>query len=314
MAWLIAAAALVAVTVPRRRRTVLACAAVPVAVCLALYIKNGVMFGSYSASTCGGVNLSHITVSQLPPAQLRRLVATHVVSTYALPGVAYPYDVATALRVNRDQPRRGNAVLDRPLKSTGGLNFDSSGFLALCRRYESDAVAVLTHRPSAYLHGVKEAAFIYFRPASEYIYFDPANERAVHRLDAPLMRLAGQLDSHPPRGTALAQPLSLGSELRGTGWLIVLEYTLAVTVALGAAIGGVRTRRPTTRVVTLAFIALNLLYVAFAGIALDLSENNRFRFVVSGLALAALATGLQALLERRRVRRRRAAANEVTAV
>ncbi|MDP9326302.1 MAG: hypothetical protein M3O87_07175, partial [Candidatus Dormibacteraeota bacterium] len=166
LAWLLLIAAVVAWLLPRRRKHVLAVSLLPILACVALYGKNLLMFDSFGAATCLGLNLSRVTTAQLPAADRSELIRSGHISVladedfYRLP--SNRPDLFAAV------PRSGIPVRDDLVKSTGSFNYNVDAYLPICWQYQADAVYVAVHRPSAVFHSVRESLLIFFLPGSDY--------------------------------------------------------------------------------------------------------------------------------------------------
>lgn len=292
LAWLLLIAGLVWAMSAGRRRQVLTAAAAPLLVCTAVYAKNAIQFDSFGATTCAGINAARMTTMQLDPAVVGAMIRRGELSRFArYSPFGLPIDTP---EVFRDEPRRGVALLDRPLKSTRAPNLDHAAYLDICDRYLEDAVTVLRKHPGAFARGWRMGTFVFWRPPDQYGFFTRANREAVRPLD----RVYGVFAYGQPRPATDVEALALAP--RGdpavskrapeVGWLTALAYLVAVAGGLVvlARQRAARAPPPAFAVVT-AFVLLNVAWVAVVGTAFESGENNRFRFLVDPLVLALLA-------------------------
>jgi hypothetical protein len=66
-------------------------------------------------------------------------------------------------------------------------------------------------------------------------------------------------------------------------WTFALVASLSLALALREALRALKTRTHLADAATLLFIALTVLFVAGVGNAVELRENNRYRFLVEPL-------------------------------
>src|SRR5205814_4716433 len=123
LVWLLVVAGTIMLLRRRQWKQVAAAAAVPIALCVGLYTKNLVQFGTFTGSSCLGLNLERVTTFRLAEAERRVLVRQGRLSRYAL---LNPYFLPlTTPDAFAGRTPTGVPLLDRPQKSTGNPNFDN---------------------------------------------------------------------------------------------------------------------------------------------------------------------------------------------
>jgi hypothetical protein len=146
-------------------------------------------------------------------------------------------------------------------------------------------------RPGIYLEAVRDAYLFYALPASDVLFLGP-NRARVERLDEIASALLyGSIG--PLRG----RPFSAEQDRMTVAYLTARTSFLwlgAIVVALGFAVVAAwrafgRRREASPEAATLLFIALNVLFVTLAGNAVEVTENNRFRFTFDPLIWVVLA-------------------------
>jgi hypothetical protein len=274
----------------RRRdwRKALAAAAVPLLVVVLWYGKNLVQVGEFTGSTWFGMNFSKMTNSMLTVAERRALYDNGTISAVSLvPPFSDPdkyYGV-----VPKPRPT-GIPVLDQEMKPSGIPNFNNTLFIAVSRQYGRDAFQILKSRPTAYLRGLAESYLLYFMPASAYLFLDDnvAHIKGLVRLTS--IALNGRFSHHRDPGLRQTQ---LGRYyLQGvlnTGWFLILAYGLVLVFGLSLLV-----RRSSSSLIpslpSLFFLWYNVAWMTLVANALEVGENNRFRFVTDPLVFAFLAT------------------------
>jgi len=280
--YFVAVGILAAVLSPHRRQAVLA-GLLFLGGVLALYAKNGALFGKFAASSWMGMNGWRLIGRQIPPEDCRRLVAQGDLSDVAEVRWFSPLDEYPE-RFRRAPVREDVPVLSAPLKSTGGVNYNHEAYIAISDEYLRNCLRAIRLRPGAFVAGLASSWFIYFTAASDYGLFVESNVEAVApvkavydtafcgRLPWDLSQVKGLPKSNTPRYVYLVL-------LAGLPLLLVYA---AAGVARGR-IGASALDRP--RRASLAFMVLTVAYVAFFGNLFEAGENNRFRFMTDPMYL-----------------------------
>jgi hypothetical protein len=286
LAYLVAAAAMLALAWRDWRRTLLA-GAVPLLLVVSLYAKNKVLFGHFAASTWTGMSLGHLTLDPLPRGEADRPVAAGTLS----PASAHPafsrarvyegayFDPPPATRVR---------ALYWEEKTTGAPNYNHAAYIRISEDLLRDSLWVLRHRPDVYLASVREAWSIYFRSPGELRFLGAENIDAIRPArDLLRCRLLLRLrrrrdgDANPPRYWGLIVGLPA-------------VFAVGLVSALGRGPGRDLDRRQRLLAALLCF---NIAFVAVVGNFLELGENNRFRFETDPLSVCLLGIALQGGLD-----------------
>jgi hypothetical protein len=281
----------------RRRdwRRVLAAAVVPVLVVVLWYGKNLVQVGEFSGSTWFGMNSSKMTNSMLTVPERGVLYDNGTISAVSMvPPFSDPDKYAGA--IPRPGPT-GIPVLDQEMKPSGVPNFNNTLFVAVSRQYGRDASRILAARPSAYLRGLAESYLLYFLPSSAYLFLDN-NVAHIKGLARFASILSGRFTYHSDRSLRQTQPRRYYLQgVLNTGWFLVIAYLLVPILGLLSLLRhSSRTLHPSS----LFFLWFNVAWMTFVANALELGENNRFRFVTDPLVFAFLAALVVGRLARRR--------------
>lgn len=246
-------------TLHRRRdwRTILTAAAIPLIVVAFWYGKNLVQFGQFTGSTWFGMNFSRMANAAVTRPERQALYDRGAISAVSF---IRPFRAPDEYHeIVPMPPPTGIPVLDQEMKPSGVPNFNNSLFVALSRQYGRDALKIVAAYPTAYPRSLVESYRRYFRPSSMYSYLDG---NAAHI--SVLVRV---------------------QRLLNTGWLLALGYAVAFGVGIAMLL-----RRPLFSVhrLSLLFLWLNIMWVTAAANAIEVGENNRFRFVADPLVLTFL--------------------------
>jgi hypothetical protein len=301
VAWLLVPIVLLLLLGPNRH-VALVSFSIPFVVCLTLYLKNFVVFGTFGSSSWIGMSLARVTIGALPNEEVQALVSDGTVSSLA---VIAPYSPVKAYRfVARLAAieRTGIPVLDKEMKSTGFINYNNLRYVGISEQYQRDALRVLRVRPRVLLLSLRESVYHFSRPASEYVFLE-SNAAKIPKIDRFFdVFLYGQV-----RERDLAGALGpLKRQILEGGWFIVAAYVVAIVgggTLLWQRLRARKLRRPSA--VTLLFLWSTVIYVTAVGTILEIGENNRFRFVIDPLVLAMVGLVATEWWRRRRLKRRR---------
>jgi hypothetical protein len=164
---------------PLPARRVLMAASAPAAALLALYLKNLIVFGTFSAFTYGPSSYAHVTVSNLPAEVRAEWARAHKLSPFAtLSPYAGPREY---LRVFSGTPRREwppqLTELERP--TVGAPNFNHWVILEANRERSADAWYYLRTQPLEYASRALQGLRDLFSPSTEWHPYT-GTERSPH--------------------------------------------------------------------------------------------------------------------------------------
>jgi hypothetical protein len=272
---------------------------VPFLVIAMWYLTNHVVSGSTAGGTWLGMSLSKTTTFLVPRAERERWVEQGRLSPYAL---IPPFSDLEAYRdLLPPTPKTGIPILDNERKASGAVNFHNLAYTAVGKAYLEDALRVLRARPGLHLGGWSLSYLICFLPASDNHFLLP-NRRRIAGLDRVYSHaLCGQI-LYAPESTAeaLARRAPARRAL-GVAWWVLAGYALGVTYG-ARVVWRAWTARPRDAVVgfTAGFLVLNVVWIVVVGNAVELGENNRFRFLADPSCLALVGLFIEGCLERRR--------------
>ena len=301
LVWFLGMAALLFSFRPDAWKRISAAAAIPLALIVALYLKNYTEFGVFGASSWLGMNVCKMTTVKLPEEDRARLFEAGKISSLSFIPPFSPLEHYPAFAAS--SPQTGIPLLDEPRKSNGEPNLHHMAYLAISRQYLSDALAAFRAHPTAYAHGLLAAYSIYFRPASDYVYLQGNRDRI--RIYDRFCDLAfrGRLLTHTDAADRHNCPLShYFKKFFCMGLTYVIVYPLLIVYAAKRTRRAVHAWRKrgggSSEAGCLAFILANLLYVTIVGNALEVGENNRFRFMIDPLFWVLLGLAFDRFVQR----------------
>ena len=169
----------------------------PLSLVLLLYLKNYLIFGSFSASSWLGFNFSKTTYHLISDQEKSSLVVQGKLSKFAL---VDPWFVSNPWHVNINEAKdirpvytyssleelrdilpqyqkTGIAVLDEEYKSNGYVNFHHLAYKDISEEFEKDALRIVKIKPLAYLKERIQAMMASFSKLnSEYLNRPWANQ------------------------------------------------------------------------------------------------------------------------------------------
>jgi hypothetical protein len=245
------------------------------------------------------MSLSKTTTFLLPRAERERMVEQGRLSPYAL--ISPFSDLGAYGEVLASTPETGGAILDNERKASGAVNFHNVAYIEVGRAYLEDAFRVLSSRPGTHIGGWTLSYLICFLPASDS-YFLLRNRGQVEGLDRLYSHaLCGQIRYAPESTTEALARQAPAERLLGVGWLLLAGYALGVVYGAKVAWRALAARpRDAVLGLTAGFLVLNVIWVVVVGNAVELGENNRFRFVADPLCLALLGLFIEDFMRRRR--------------
>jgi hypothetical protein len=277
---------------------------VPLALVLALYVKNYAVFGMFSTSSWLGINLgTTCTTHNLTPAERDRLIADGKllplarVEVLSDPQTYYPFVGKPAAT--------GIPVLDQEQKSYGGNNFNNSTYIRLSPVYMRAAMQVVRYAPVAYLRSVSIAWFCYFLPPTDFFQF--LDNRAAIR---PFERIYNFVVFGQFREASREGLRELRAEGHGvslvfyTGFFLLVGLPAILIWAGYSLYAGIRRGTLTVPQIGLwsAFL-VEIVWVMVVSNFLSSFENNRYRFPTDPLYLVFAVLWLETILASRRSRR-----------
>jgi len=252
------------------------------------YAKNGVLYGSFTASTWAGLNVFKTVTVRVPVELRERWVKEGLVSELALVPPFRSPDVY--LEYFPDTPLNGVPLLDDINMSNGYRNQHHLSYVYAGERYLKDSVHILLLAPGYYLSILPYNVYIYLHSASDY-------EHTIN-IRAPIdgwdtlwnCLFYGQWG----KDESLAERSSTFSPDH-FGWWLAISFVL-VLIAAPVYLWQQRDRLYSLEFGMILFMFWNILFVSAAGILLDFGENNRTRFSLDPFILLLVIFFLRRIL------------------
>ena len=265
-----------------RIRTLVPTGLVMLALIIPIYVKNLIVFGTFTTSSSFGMAISEITTRQLSNAELNDLIKRHILSSFAA-GPPFPVVKASAIPT-------GVPALDENVDSVvmGKPNTNCLEYLKLTRSDLHDAFWVIIHRPGAFAQGEWREIKNYFDPASiniNYLQSDAMPrwcelyEDLLYPRGLPTFAVDSMEDTMARLYPANGPPSTI---------LMIVLPGLAL-FAIIRVVSSWRTQRlRDAEGITMLYIVLAILYATPLGALVTLNENNRYRYVLDPLYVVLL--------------------------
>lgn len=289
LVWFLFLWCMLLVFVRGRRKQIITAAIIPLMIIAALYVKNLIMFGSFTTSkTWMAFNLLEMSAKNVPSKTIDQLFREGKIKTYD------PFI----------PPKTGVQILDDIIKpSTGELNWHSQQSLINADTDIYNAKFFLKHYPQIYLDSVTRAYQIYFFPGPTDVTFH--NRPPIEFYENIYNFMFWHLNSINNQ-TLYKENLLLWSKFDTLTWddLSLNLYAMVVIFYLGLFLAGFiwiyleykRSNRNLAFILTLLFMLLNIFYISVGNNFFAWIGSNRYRFVVEPFYLTILALCLNRFL------------------
>jgi hypothetical protein len=295
LGWLLLIVALFLLMNRGWRSSILVGAAVPILLCVLLYVKNEAVFGFFSGSSTYGVQAYYGTTLQLTPAELYLFRQQGKISELSVDADAW-----YAQHPGIFNPRTGVPALDQVTKSTGFINWNNRGYLEVWNQYGRDATATVKARPTVVLRSLRMGLLVIFVPSDSYD-FSPVNRARLNGLervvDVGLYGQAGYV-ARANQDPANFRGAQLGERLREVGWFVVLAYVIALASGASMLWRLLRQRSISELAPMVAFTLLTISYIVVVDVPFGSPDNNRYRFMADPLVLALVSVAATAIVGR----------------
>lgn len=295
LVWVFAlATAVVALATPEVRRTATLAAILAIVAVGAWYAKNLALVGQFSASTWMGMSLGKFTSNAVGESVIERHIQDgSVTPIFSIP----PFSPLDEYSRFVTPTAGGHPALTAIRKTNGASNYNNFAYVEVSDRYLRDALVVIRAEPAMAFEGQIDSWGTYFQPSSQYHHFIGAvfSRTGYHQTNVVALApyeafwngtVGLQLGNPPADGELLsyAKPAFRTRRIASVSWTSVVG-TLAIALLVPMSIlCNRRTGRYDRRQVALAaFCIANVLFAAIVGNAIEVGENQRFRFETEAL-------------------------------
>ncbi len=286
-----------------RWRRLAPAALVPLVLPFAVYAKNAWLFGSFSASTWLGMNVTRVIDDGIPSEERAAWAADGRVSPLATIEPFRDLDAYPgALKVDARCP--SNAPILTRRRRGGSPNLENCAYVALARRYAADARVFIASDPKGYLRGVANGLGIFAQPPIENGLVRGSNRDRIadwFRFYEKWVTIQPNRWSAKPAEVDWGLMYGHGPEAdayrcsHGT-WGILVAAAVAA-IALGGRAGWRLWRRQGgAGDVALALAAAACAYGTLVTVLLERGENNRMREEIEPLLFLLAAVGVSRAL------------------
>ena len=287
------------------RRVVSIAGSILLALILALFLKNLVLFGKFASSTWLEMGMGPLLLHQMTDEERVSLVARGKLSPLATNAFPDQFDYGIPLSALRPfitvPEKKSIPILDQEFKSSGSVNYNNVGYLEAQKLYTNDLKSILRYCPKAYLRSVAIAWYAYFLPAGDFPFFDLnlPRIRGIERFSDIV--LCGQFKYSENR-KELRQMYAQGnifSLVLHTGVFLLIGLPALFIFGVWFVFRGVRRHTLSLpQALLLGFFLFNIFYTTATANFLSSYENNRYRFPVDGFFVVLLALALEQIIQK----------------
>jgi hypothetical protein len=282
--WMVVIAVFVGLAVKKDWKKVVVCGCIPIALALAWYGKNFLLFGTISTSSWLGMNLARQIIPQFSEEEKRGLIDKKIISSITL---IYPFSPVSKYKsIVADQQATGIPVLDDEHKRSGITNYNHRAYISIAQQYWNDSLTLIGLKPYEYLRCLKRAVGWFFFPASDYQFLHK-NRLRVQKLEAAFNTFVlGQKLIYVDG----ANTYNYHYDHNRIAWFLVVGYLTAVLYGfyiLAKALVKRSCDKPFF--VTIAVIWSTVVYLSIAYVGIDRTENHRMRFTIDPFILLMLS-------------------------
>jgi hypothetical protein len=262
----------------RFRRKMILSAFIPFVIALSCFVKNYILFNTFSTSSWFGMNISNLTVLQLNDYDKQDFIRNGILSPISSIATFQKVSLYRQFITKHAEEFDNIDVLVKELKSNGTPNRNHINYLEISEGYKKDALAVIRHKPLVYLRSVLCAIRVYFMPPSQYD-FSHNNRKSIARYSRiyETLFLGSFVDNRETQeGGSMFQKILVES------WTVILLYMAILYFGISWAYNllKVRPRIDPARSAVFFFMLFNILYVGVTGNLFEVGENMRFHFLV----------------------------------
>ncbi len=281
------------------RRTLVSALPAATAV-LALYVKNLILFGTFTGSTWLGATIHVMTTGQIPMDERTRLIARGELTPYArIDDPFAPLDTFRRIMPVRTEPT-GIPALDQEMKSTGAPNNNHLAYIGISRAYGENARRVILSRPMVYASAVARSFVVYASPETN-VWLVERNRERIAAIDQIFALLQGQC-FYTERWSGSAADLETRiARFFHTGLFVLVGLPVAICWGARRALRRWRMGRG-DRATSLAVMVMIMFYSMSVSTLLSIGENSRYRFEITPMLLVILAMLGSDIAARRRAR------------
>lgn len=296
--WFFAVTALLSILRFVRLKDLLKAACIPLLIVIALFVKNYILFGTFSSSSWFGMSLSEIVLAKLPDEKKDKLIAAGKITEISRKPAFWSIDTYKGF-VHQQNPYPTIRVLTDTANMTHA-NLHNFHFIEVSEAYKRDVINTVKSYPSDYIKNVIISFGYYFHAASNH--WDL-------RFNRPHVFWYNKLYNHLILG-AIINPDELELEppfrpkyLLTTSFLVVIFFILGFITTSRFVFKNWRSESTLVTRAALLFSALTIGYVMMIGNFFEQGENMRFRYETIILCLIMLGFTAEHLYSRFRKKR-----------
>ena len=265
----------------------------PLLVVGAWYANDAARFGTFATSSWLGMNLARVTTATDAPSDVRQLVNAGVLSPLA---EIRPFSALSAYGALGATSTTGGGPLDAT-RWTQSPNYNNAAYVAIAKRYLTDDLAWIVHRPHDYVDHMAIGLRYWLIPSDQLF----STTQTVHWEPGEYGRLYDHVFALQPSFDAAGVGINLviahAVPPLTSGSLVVLLETALTAAVLPVLAWRRRRREPACAAAALYTWALFTIVFVLTTMV-EVGGNNRFRVELGPLPLVGSLLAVAWLLER----------------
>ncbi len=220
---------------------------IPISIVFGWYLKNQIVFGTFSSSTWLGMNMARI----MPPKTLL--------------GEIGPFKSAeTYSMIEKNQAYPNVALLHNECKTNSGyINYFHIDYISIADQFKKEVFSEIKQNPLKYMEAVKNAGVLYFNPSTHSPFIDDNYSRIIPYASILNLDFSGY-NRYQPNHFSLRE-----------AYPVLFLYILLMGMLVYCFYRNRFSNEEKIVVITLLFF---LFYSLVVSSLFEFGENNRFRF------------------------------------
>ncbi len=282
IAWFVVIILILLISRHKIKKKIILTASLPFLFVFAFFLKNYMLFNTFSTSSWMGMSLYEISLSRMDKKKLEPLVALDEVSPIVFVPAFWSLDHYSKF-VTKPNPYFNVSVLSDSF-NLQAANYHNYHYLEVSELYKKSAIQAIRHYPLDYLKNVAISFGYYFYPASNYPMLKNNSEKMFwynkmfNHLVLWTIYNPDEIERTPPFRIEYALSLSL---------LLILSFFASTILGIQQLWKQWRSRMPgfNSFAIIVVYLTLTILYTMVVGNFFEQGENMRFRFQTSTMCI-----------------------------
>lgn len=264
------------------RREVVLGFLVPFILVFAVYLKNFIVFDSFSSCSWLGMNFSRLALN-IPTDKMDKLIKEGKLDKLCkIPSFKGLESYKT---INLPTKKTNFDCLDKEYKSSGNPNYNNLQYISLSNKYFKESLKAIRLEPISFIKTTIISFYYYLRTPSD-LYFINDNKAKIKKIDNFFnFFLYGQLktfnDLDEEGFKYYKQNITKPSNLLNHTGLFMPFFIIIIFQVLFKMMQNFKKNKRFDKYMfdpLMLYMILNIIFFTFINVVLDIGENNRMRF------------------------------------